>query len=144
MSQDRRRMSRDAATAWLVKHPLVVVCPAAVLAVALFDRLYGNVHSGPLAGSGDTSIWEYLGYYVSRHIRYTPLPSLEMSTDEVLFPYGATNVLQPWGLERDGFFAILFSLAGPGPWLQIYYSISTFLTLVGAYLILRPDFGLVR
>lgn len=144
MSQDRFRRMLDGAAVWLLKPPALLVCVLAALATLVFDRLNGNWHSGPLAGSGDIGIWEYLGYYVSRHIQFRPLPYLEMSTDDILFPYGGTNLLQPWGLERDGFFALLFSLAGPGPWLQIYYSLSTFLTLVGVYWLLRSDFGIAR
>jgi hypothetical protein len=144
MSQDRLRSTPDVVAAWLLNPPALLVCALAALATLVFDRLNGNAHSGPLAGSGDIGIWEYIGYYASHHIRFRPLPYLVMSTDEVLFPYGGSNLLQPWGFERDGFFGLLFSLAGPGPWLQIYYSFSTFLTIVGAYWLLRSDFGIAR
>jgi hypothetical protein len=120
------------------------VAGSAALATALFTFLVGNRFSGPLAGSGDVSIWEYLGYYVSQYLRFCPLPHLDLRTDQAFFPYGVNNVFQPWALERDGFFAVFFSLFGPGPWLQIYYSLSVFVTLAGVFWLLRRDFGPVR
>src|SRR5262249_10911785 len=130
MAQRDGPIARNAVSVWLREHPALVVCLSAAIAVALFNRLAGNPLSGPLAGSGDISIWEYLGYFVSQNLHFNPLPHLDLSTDQVFFPYGGNSVFQPWAPERDGFFALLFSLAGPGPWLQIYYSLSIFLTLV--------------
>src|SRR4051794_12979246 len=125
-------------------HPLVALCLAAALAVALWSPRLGHHLDGPLAGKGDTSIWEPMGFYVAQNLHFRPLPQLSLSNDQAFYPYGTDQVFQPWGFERDLFFAGLFSLFGPGPWLQLYYLGSLFVTIVGAALLLRRDFGVGR
>jgi hypothetical protein len=135
---------RAAARVWVRAHPALVACLYGAFGALVFSRLAGNRLSGPLAGADDVSIWEYLGYYVSRNLRFRPFPQLDLTTDQAFFPYGVNSVFQPWSPERDAFFAALFSLNGPGPWLQIYYLLSIFITLVGTYGLLRRDFGVKR
>jgi hypothetical protein len=122
----------------------IVVCAVAALAVAVYSHLLGPHLSGPLMAGGDVSIWEYMGYYLSQNLHWLPLPHLELRTDQVFFPYGTTSVFQPWGLERDAFFALVFGALGPGPWVQIYYLLTVFVTVAGAYWLLEEDFGAGR
>jgi hypothetical protein len=132
------------ATAWLRARPLAALAVAAAVALGLFALLLDHPLTGPLAGTGDVPIWEFLGFYLWKNVSFRPLPHLDLVNDQAFFPYGVDNVFQPWGLERDGFFALCFSHFGPGPWLQLYYLLSLFVTLVGAYALLRRDFGHVR
>jgi hypothetical protein len=129
---------------WLRAHPILVACLYGALGALVFGRLVGIRLSGPLAGAADVSIWEYMGYYVSRNLHFRPFPQLDLTTDQAFFPYGINSVFQPWAPERDAFFALLFSLDGPGPWLQIYHLLSVFITLVGTYGLLRGEFGAKR
>ena len=135
---------RAAAGIWLRSHPALVACLYGALGALVLGRLAGNRLSGPLAGPDDVSIWESMGYYVSRNLHFRPLPQLDLTTDQAFFPYGVNSVFQPWAPERDAFFALLFSLEGPGPWLQIYHLLSIFITLVGTYGLLRGEFGIKR
>ena len=144
MAKPDLKTRRAAARLWVRAHPALVACLYGAFGALVFGRLAGNRLSGPLAGPDDVSIWEYMGYYVSRHLHFRPFPQLDLTTDQAFFPYGVNSVFQPWAPERDAFFAALFSLRGPGPWLQIYYLLSIFITLVGAYGLLRGDFGARR
>lgn len=144
MSATDWKTRRAAAGIWLRAHPVLVACLYGALGALVFSRLAGNRFSGPLAGADDVSIWEYMGYYVSRNLHFSPFPQLDLTTDQAFFPYGVSSVFQPWAPERDAFFAVLFSLEGPGPWLQIYYLLSIFITLVGTYGLLRGEFGTKR
>ncbi len=144
MSAPDLNTRRAAARSWLRAHPAVVACVYGAFGALVFSRLAGNRLSGPLAGAGDVSIWEYMGYYVSRNLRFSPFPQLDLTTDQAFFPYGTSSVFQPWAPERDAFFAVFFSLGGPGSWLQVYYILSIFITLVGAYGLLREEFGTKR
>jgi hypothetical protein len=130
--------------AWLRARPLAAFTGAAAVAVAVFGLIADHPLRGPLTGSGDIPIWEYMGFYLWKNLSFRPLPHLELVTDQAFFPYGVNSVFQPWGFERDGFFALFFSHFGAGPWLQLYYLLSLFVTLVGAYALLRRDFGHLR
>jgi hypothetical protein len=101
-------------------------------------------HFEPLAGPGDTQVFEYTGYYVARNLKLGHLPVLSLENNQVFYPYGTNSVFQPWGLERDCFYAVLHSFIGPGPWLPIYYVFSIVVTGVGGYAIARRDLGRVR
>lgn len=116
----------------------------AALSVALRARLGGIRLNGPLAGPGDGSIWESMGFYLSRNLKFTPFPHLSLSNNQSFFPYGVDSVFQPWSFERDCFFAIAFTSLGPGPWIQIYCILSLFIGFIGTYWILSVDFGPIR
>jgi hypothetical protein len=122
-------------------HPVVACAVAAAFAVAAFSPFLDHGLRGPLTGHGDIPIWEGIGYYFSQHVRLGWLPHLELWNDDAFFPYGVNNVFQPWAFERDGFFAVAFSLLGPGPWLQLYYLTSLFVGAVGTFALLRSEFG---
>lgn len=108
----------------------------ALLGVAVVRDL-----SAPLIGPRDTNQWEYLGFYVSENFRWSPLPHLELETDQVFYPYGVNSVFQSWGLERDLLFAACLRAFGDGPWLRGYYLISLLIGCLGVYLLLYRDVG---
>ena len=110
---------------------------AALVVIVLYVRSF----SGPLFGTGDTAIWEYLGYYVSQNLTFLPWPSLDLVNDQVFYPYGVSSVFQAWGLERDLFFSLGTSLIPFGPWLQLYFALSLCITMAGVTLLLRSEFG---
>jgi hypothetical protein len=134
----------SSACRWAKAHSIAVAGAGSAASAWLISYLVGNRFSGMLAGPDDVSIWASLGYYFSRNLRFNPLPHLVLATDQAFFPYGVNGVFQPWAPERDAFFALLFLLKGPGPWLQIYYLIGTFITLFGSYVLLQRDFGCRR
>jgi hypothetical protein len=101
-------------------------------------------HFEPLAGPGDTQVFEYTGYYVARNLKLGYLPTLSLENNQVFYPYGTNSVFQPWGFERDCFYAVLQSFISPGPWLAIYYVFSIVVTGVGGYAVARRDLGRVR
>jgi hypothetical protein len=117
-----------------------LIAAAATLTV-LRAYFVGIRLDGPLAGSSDGSIWESMGYYLGHNITFTPLPHLRLSTNETFFPYGTDVVFQPWGLERDWFYAIFFTHLGAGPWIQLYCTLSLFVSIAGSYAVLVGDFG---
>jgi hypothetical protein len=95
----------------------------------------------PLVGEGDWDYWEYTGFYLRQNLRFTPWPQLNLITNKSFYPYGVNAVFQPWGIERDYFYAIFSKLLGQGPWVQIYYLISIAITNVGTFMLLRGDYG---
>ncbi len=97
--------------------------------------------SSPLIGPRDTNQWEYLGFYVSENFDWTPLPHLDLDTDQVFYPYGVSSVFQSWGLERDLIFSACLRWLGDGPWLRGYYLVSLLIGWVGVYLLLYREVG---
>ena len=98
----------------------------------------------PLTGVGDEEQWEYAGFYLAKNIKFIPLLQLNLVNNEVGYPYGTNSVFQPWGFERDIFYAIFYSFFGMGPWIQIYYFTTVLITTIGTFLLLLPDYGLAR
>jgi len=122
---------------------LVQVLAFACISFA-FSLIVIKDFSRPLAGVGDANIWEYMGYYFAKNLNFTPFPQLNLSNNQVFYPYGINSVFQGWGIERDIFYAIFYSFFGLGPWLQIYYLLSVLLTAIGTCLLLIKDYGFVR
>lgn len=101
--------------------------------------------SHPLAGNiNDDNVWEYMGFYLAKNLKFSPLPQINFHNNQVFYPYGTNSVLQPWGIEQSGFYAILYWLFGIGPWLQIYYLLSLIITSLGTFVLLFRDYGLMR
>ncbi len=100
--------------------------------------------SEPLIGFGDTEQWEYAGLYLRNNISFTPFPQLDIFNNQVFYPYGTSNVFRPWSIERDIFYSIFYSVFGIGPWIQIYYILSTFVTGIGTFILLYKDYGFSR
>ncbi|MCP2727785.1 hypothetical protein [Limnofasciculus baicalensis] len=98
----------------------------------------------PLGGGGDYNIWEYLGFYFTRNLSFQPFPTLNLVNNQVFYPYGTNSVFQAWAIERDIFFATLYSLFWDGSWLQIYYLLTVIVTAVGSYSLLVWDYGIAR
>jgi len=89
-------------------------------------------------------IHEYLGFYLANNLSFNPLPKLELSNNQVFYPYGTNSVFQPWSIEGNIFSAILYTFIGFGPWLQIYYLLTVLITAVGTPALLTRDYGFSR
>ena len=138
---------------WVRNHPKVfmskkksLILPAFLLIVISFSfiTLVIRDFTQPLAGHGDTNVWEYIGFYVSKNLSFEPFPQLNFVNNQVFYPYGVNSIFQNWGFERDFFYAILLNLFGHGPWLQIYYLLSILITAIGTCILLFRDYGLYR
>jgi hypothetical protein len=109
-----------------------------------FSLLVIKNFSEPLIGDPDLSQWEYVGYYVSKNLRFTPLPQLDLVNNQVFYPYGTKSVFQSWGLERDVLSVIFNHFLGIKGWLQIYYLTTVLVTAIGTFILLFRDYGFVR
>jgi len=100
---------------------LVFIC----ISVA-FSFLVINDFSGPLTGCAGLGPWrwinhdyvdihEYLGFYLAQNISFNPFPQLELSNNQVFYPYGTSSVFQPWSIEGNIFSAILYSVSVLAP-----------------------------
>jgi hypothetical protein len=110
---------------------LVLTLALAVFVVQSFETT--------LTGPGDQAIWSYLGFYFHEHVSWTPFPSLDFRNDVTFYPYGVSHVFQSWSVEREMWQAFFFHIFGHGPWLQIYFVLSTAGTAVLAYFLLGRD-----
>jgi len=130
-----------AATSRMRRHlPFVVL---GLVLAALFARFVIQDLRHPLIATGDVNLWGYQGYYVATNLRLLPFPRLDLDNDASFYPYGTSQVFQPWGFERELFWAACYTLFGHGPWLQVYFLLSTLLTLFGCYALLERDHGRV-
>ena len=120
-----------------------------------FSSLVIKDFSGSLAGitglgpwvdanHDPVDVWEYAGFYFAKNLNFNPFPQLNLVNNQVLYPYGTTNVFGPWIIEADIFYATLYSFFSIGPWFQIYYLITVLITAGGAFALLLRDYGLVR
>ncbi|MBW4499008.1 MAG: hypothetical protein KME57_05395 [Scytonema hyalinum WJT4-NPBG1] len=98
----------------------------------------------PLIGFGDEEQWEYAGFYLLKNLTFTPFPHLNLVNNQVFYPYGTNSVFQPWGIERDIFYAGFEFFFGMGPWIQIYYLLTLLVTAIGSFRLLLWDYGFVR
>gem|GEM_PF-772668 len=115
----------------------------AVLAT-VFTSVVVQELGGPLYGKGDIGLWSSQGRYVARNLSFTPLPRLDLVNDQLFYPYGGSNVFQPWVLEMHLFTAAAERLFGAGPWVQLYYLLSVVGVACGAFLLLVGDHGVYR
>lgn len=128
-----------------LNRPLILLFLLIFICISIaFSFIVIKDFSDPLAGSGDTTQWEYIGFFVERNLHFTPLPKLDFINNQVFYPYGTNSVFQTWGLERDFFFSIFHSLFGNGPWLQLYYLLTVLITALGTFALLVSDYGLAR
>ena len=124
------------------KHITLVV---AFLCIAFaFGFLIIRDFSGPIAGGGDADVWEYMGFYFAKNLRFSPFPNLNLVNNQVFYPYGINSVFQAWALERDILYALFYSFFGNGSWLKFYYFGSVLITAIGAFALLVRDYGVVR
>jgi len=98
----------------------------------------------PFEGSGDTTGWEYSGYFLFENLRFTPFPTLDFFTDTTFYPFGTSAVFQAWGLERDYIYAAFRSIFGHGPWLYYYVSLARLFCALFIFFLLRQRFGYVK
>ncbi len=89
-------------------------------------------------------IQEYSGFYLAKNLSFNPFPQIHFFTNQSFYPYGTNGIFQPWVFEKDIFYAILHSFFGTGPWLQIYYLITVFITALGTFVLLLKDYGFAR
>ncbi len=109
-----------------------------------FSFLFIKDFYNPLAGGSDIDIWEYMGFYLTKNLTFSPFPTLNLDNNQVFYPYGTSSVFQPWAFERDIFYAILSSFFGSGPWLKIYYLLTILVTALGTFALLVKDYGFTR
>lgn len=99
---------------------------------------------GPIGDHVESFLYEYLSYYVSKNLTFTPLPHLNLENDQVFFPFGTNQALQSFCVERDLTFWAFSSLFGRGPWLQLYYVAGLSIASFGTFALLRKDHGDVK
>ncbi len=116
---------------------LVVLTLALVAYAAIVVRDF----SGPIGDHVESFLYEYLSYYVSKNLTFTPLPHLGLTNDQVFYPFGTTQALQSFCVERDLLFTFLQSTFGRGPWLQLYYMAGLAVSTYGSFFLLRKDHG---
>lgn len=87
---------------------------------------------------------EYMGFYLSQNISFTPFAKLNILNNQVFYPYGTNSIFQTWVLERDIYYAIFYSFFGAGHWLQIYYLFTVLVTAIGTLGLLVRDYGFAR
>ncbi|MCP6762838.1 MAG: hypothetical protein NHB32_29670 [Fischerella sp. CENA71] len=116
----------------------------AIICSIAYGLLVIKNFSKPLIGTLDEEQWEYAGFYLFKNINFIPFPHLKLVNNQVFYPYGTNSVFQPWGIERDIFYALLYSFFGMGPWIQIYYLLTVFITLIGSFRLLLYDYGFFR
>lgn len=100
--------------------------------------------SGPMIGGEDIDQYEFVGDFFYRNLHFQPLPQLDLTNNDVLYPYGTDHVFVPWSWERDYFYALFHGFFDHAPLLQIYYVISLIISTVGSFLVLRHDFSPFR
>ncbi|MBZ0089178.1 MAG: hypothetical protein K8H90_02240, partial [Thermoanaerobaculia bacterium] len=109
----------------------------ALLAVFVVRDL-GSVRFYPL----DPGQYHYTSEYFARNVSWWPIPRLALATDWSFYPYGLNHAFLHWAFERDLFVTLLsWAGGGAGPWLQLYFLLSTAVTAAGLYLILRAEAG---
>ncbi len=117
---------------------------ALTFAIAVYAAIVVRDFSGPIGDHVESFLYEYLSYYVSKNLTFTPLPHLGLTNDQVFYPFGTTQALQSFCVERDLLFTFLQASFGRGPWLQLYYTAGVALSTYGTFFLLRKDHGEVR
>lgn len=118
------------------------VCVAAMAAaLVLYAAIVIRNFRGPIGDHVESFLYEYLSYYVSKNLTFTPLPHLDLDNDQVFYPFGTSQGLQSFCVERDLLFSLLTSTFGRGPWLQIYYFGGLVIATYGTFGLLRRDYG---
>lgn len=113
------------------------------IAVALiaYSAIVVRDFSGPIGDHVESFLYEYLSYYVSKNLSFTPLPHLDLDNDQAFYPFGTNVALQSFCVERDLLFTLLARLFGRGPWLQLYYVGGLVIATYGTWALLRKEHG---
>lgn len=123
----------------------LVVCLLAIAAsLAVYAAIVIRNFKGPIGDHVESFLYEYLSYYVSKNLTFTPLPHLGLENDQVFYPFGTNQALQSFCVERDLLFTLLARLFGRGPWLQFYYLGGMIVSAYGTFALLRKDHGDVK
>lgn len=120
-----------------------------------FSFLIIKDFSSPLSGMTGLGPWpninhdfvdvqEYNGFYFAKNLYFNPFPHLNLINNQVFYPYGINSIFNPWSIEKDLFYAVLYSFFGSGPWLQIYYLMTVLVTATGTFILLKRDYGFAR
>jgi len=117
---------------------------AIAVALAIYAAVVVRNFTGPIGDHVESFLYEYLSYYVSKNLTFTPLPHLDLENDQAFYPFGTNVALQSFCVERDLFFTILARAFGRGPWLQLYYVGGLAIATYGTWLLLRKQHGDVR
>ncbi|MGV3560193.1 hypothetical protein [Larkinella arboricola] len=104
----------------------------------------GQNFSGPMIGGEDIDQYEFVEDYFYRNLHFTPLPQLDLTNNDVLYPYGTDHVFVPWSWERDYFYALFHGFFDHAPLLQIYYVFTLIISAVGSFLLLHRDYSPFR
>ncbi len=99
---------------------------------------------GPMLMPHDPGQHLFTSFYFSENTSFFPVPRIETETDWSIFPYGFDHTFLHWSFERDYFYTFFSSIFGIGPWFQTYFLLSTLLTAVASFLLLRPEHGPLR
>ena len=118
---------------------VVVLLLTALVAVFVAGGL-----GGPIVHMSDSGQYVFTSFYFSHNISWWPLPHLDLETTWTLYPYGTDHVFLHWCFERDILTTLADRLAGPGPWLQLYFLLSLVVTAMGSFFILRREIGSFR
>ncbi len=124
----------------ITSYQILILAPIALA----FSYLIIQDFSSPLVGGGDIDLWEYTGFYFSKNLSFFPLPHLSFINNQSFYPYGTNAVFQPWSIERDSYYAVMYSIFGIGSWLQFYYLFSLIFVASGTSILLVRDYGLYR
>jgi hypothetical protein len=134
----------------LVALILAFVCVSVAFSILVIKNFslpltgWAGVGLEPLLNHDYVDYWEYMGFFFAKNLKLLPIPHLDMVNNQVFYPYGVNHVFQAWGIERDGFYGILYLFFGVGPWLQLYYLLTLFITAIGTFLLLVRDYGFFR
>ncbi len=135
---------------WITLQILAFICISFAFSFLVIKNfsipLTGWTGLGPWRGTNYDYVdhHEYTGFYLAKNLSFNPFTQLNFSNNQVFYPYGTSSVFQPWSIEKDIFYAILYSFFGTGPWLQIYYLITVLITAVGTFALLLRDYGFAR
>lgn len=117
----------------------------AILGIAVALIAYAAIvvrdFSGPIGDHVESFLYEYLSYYVSKNLSFSPLPHLNLENDQAFYPFGTNVALQSFCVERDLLFTLLARLFGRGPWLQLYYVGGLVVATYGTWALLRKEHG---
>ena len=111
------------------------------VALAAYVGIVVRDFSGPIGDHVESFLYEYLSYYVSKNLSFTPLPHLNLENDQAFYPFGTNVALQSFCVERDLLFTLLSRLFGRGPWLQLYYVAGLVVATYGTWALLRKEHG---
>lgn len=119
-----------------------------LVAIAVSLAIYAGIvirdFSGPIGDHVESFLYEYLSFYVSKNLTWTPLPHLDLDNDQAFYPFGTNVALQSFCVERDLLFTALTSAFGRGPWLQLYYLVGLAVASYGTWALVRKQHGDVR